>query len=359
MAPQPYNWNLIIRYISDECTAEEQRRVEEKRITDRDFNATLQNAQKMWASPAEAKKYWDVDNAWENYLMQFGNPHEERENKATTDNYIGAAERFQSNYYKPKNNSHTIIYRFGMAAVAAAVIFFIFMFYQPQKSNLKPVLEDIVTQYGQQMNIRLTDGTTVVLSAGSKLSVPEYFTDSTREVTLTGKAYFVVAHNPEKPFIIHSKKGNIKVLGTRFVVRAYPENKDLTVVVAEGRVALRANQKDYTTFSNPITKNEKAVLNEDGKLSISKVSNIETYLGWTEGNLIFDDALIQQVDSRLERWYAIDVQFENSASIEQRLTASFTKNQQLKEVLDAIALSLNIQYTKENRTVTFYNNNSK
>src|SRR5699024_6359912 len=122
--------------------------------------------------------------------------------------------------------------------------------------------------------VRLSDGSIVLLNPGSKLVVPKHFASSTREVTLTGKAYFKVAHNPERPFIIHSQKGNIKVLGTRFVVQSYPDSKGLMVVVAEGRVALKANEKNYTTFSNPIIKNEKAVLNENGELTISKVANI-------------------------------------------------------------------------------------
>src|SRR5699024_3724637 len=116
------------RYINGEATVKERQKVKEKKAADPDFRARLGNVQKMWASPVEIKINWDVDDAWNQYIEQFGNPYEKKFADPVSVNRINDAKKSQN---IQNVGIRPVIYRLGIvAAAAAAALLFVFLFYQ-------------------------------------------------------------------------------------------------------------------------------------------------------------------------------------------------------------------------------------
>ncbi|TDB65330.1 FecR family protein [Arundinibacter roseus] len=184
---------------------------------------------------------------------------------------------------------------------------------------------------GQQVTVTLTDGTVIQLNAGSTLSYPEKFEKDRREVRLKGEAYFEVAPNAHAPFFIYTEDIRVKVIGTKFTVKAYPENQEVKVAVVEGKVAVNSNQKEDTesTETNEVflTRNEMATLEKQNKaLKVSSFDQTDM-LGWKDGILYFEKASFPQIVNQLEKWYGVEVTVQQGVKVDStwRFSGKFEK----------------------------------
>jgi transmembrane sensor len=162
---------------------------------------------------------------------------------------------------------------------------------------------------GQVSMVRLEDGTKVWLNAGSKLTYPTHFDAHSRDVTLTGEAYFEVVHLDKKPFIIKSGAVKTVVLGTSFNINAYPDQQKVEVTVLTGKVAVITPEKSKSkTKTVYLTPNQK-VTYKDSEQSIApvKVVALES-ISWREGRLMFKSIPLEQVAKDLERTYNITLE---------------------------------------------------
>ncbi|MBU1820985.1 MAG: FecR domain-containing protein [Bacteroidetes bacterium] len=164
---------------------------------------------------------------------------------------------------------------------------------------------------GQQLTVKLTDGTVIVLNAGSVLRYPEHFESDKREVQLRGEAYFEVASNPKAPFLIYTDEVRVEVIGTKFTVKAYPESKEVKVAVVEGKVAVDARRESSpaTQSENDVilTKNQMATLQKNNQEITVTTFEENDLLGWKNGILYFEKAGFSQLVDQLERWYGVEV----------------------------------------------------
>ena len=191
----------------------------------------------------------------------------------------------------------------------------------------------------------LSDGSKVWLNSNTRFYYPQSF-DGERIVYLEGEAYFEIAKDEGRPFVIYSGKSVTEVLGTSFNVNT--EDDAVTVTVASGRVALypegsKENQivlekGDFGYFVGKDNRVEKA-RNED-----------INYLSWQTGVLTFEDASLSAVAKALSRHYDTEIALSGTASESCRLTSSF-KNQTLDEVLELIRLTLDIEIRKEKNRI--------
>lgn len=256
-------------------------------------------------------------------------------------------------------NGHNKIFRFLRVAaifiVAVLVSYFTVQITQniDRTENQKGMLQEITTANGQRTRLTLAEGTHILLDAGSKMKLPKVFENNKREVYLEGQAYFEVAHNPEKPFVIHLNGTKVRVLGTKFSISAYPEDHSVEVVVKEGRV-------EFTTDNNKepkstlVTANELAKYNKDNnKLIKREVDDLNLYLGWIDYNMNFNNTQMSEVALDLERRYAVGVTFKDEKIKSMKLTAHL-KSKEIENVLDVIAMSLKINYELSDDAVTFY-----
>lgn len=233
-----------------------------------------------------------------------------------------------------------------VAASMALLLGLGYFVFQSTQQNVVP--ESIVevtksTQWGQKLNITLADGSKVRLNAGSTLSYPDKFIGDNRTVELMGEAFFDVAKNPEKPFIIKSGEVETTVLGTSFNVNTYPENDEIAVTVATGKVKVASQEREVFLLPN-----EQGVFDKSTKNISKQTVDISYALHWKDGILHFEDTALNQVLERLEKWYGVSFQLENKQIGDCHITATFN-NQNLTEVMESIV------YTKKGMKYQFVN----
>ncbi|MDO6429263.1 FecR domain-containing protein [Flavitalea sp. BT771] len=198
---------------------------------------------------------------------------------------------------------------------------------------------------GTKSIIQLPDGSKIWLNADSKLKYPEIFKGATREIYLNGEAFFDVAKNTNRPFIIHLANGTVQVLGTSFNVRAYDNESVVETSVATGRIAFipkyrTSRKKQDTVFLAPDHKVSYTFTKEE--LSTSITSGKEDK-AWTEGKLIFRGLTMQQIAMELERNFGKKVVFLDDGPKEFIFTGSF-ENNSLDEIMYYLSRTKNFNY---------------
>lgn len=203
------------------------------------------------------------------------------------------------------------------------------------------------TPTGGQYNIVLADGTKVYLNAVSSIKYPTQFNGDKRLVELEGEAYFEVAKNKNKPFIVKSDNQSIEVLGTHFNVHAYANESVVKTTLLEGSVAVSfKNQKSILKPGQ-----QSNVSDNFAKIKIREVDTDEA-IAWKNGRFKFDNADLKTVMRQLERWYGIKVEYRGDVS-DVRFSGGTFMNKNLSEVLKVLELS-NIKFKVEGRTIIVY-----
>ncbi|MEP6730248.1 MAG: FecR domain-containing protein [bacterium] len=198
------------------------------------------------------------------------------------------------------------------------------------------------TARGQRSSLELTDGTRVQLGFGSTLRVAS-FTGGTRELYLEGEAMFDVVHDAKRPFIVHTALSHTEDLGTVFAVRAYPTDGVVRVTVASGRVMLRGGTADSTVGAGTtLQAGQLADLDSAGHVTVMASPSADVLRAWQAGRIRFDNARLRDVAADLERRYDVTIRIPATAS-DRRITVDMDAHS-LTEVLDAIALPLNLRY---------------
>lgn len=227
--------------------------------------------------------------------------------------------------------------------------------YQPGENAAEPVFREIVLEEAQMANITLSDGSVISLNASSKIRMPDVFSADKREVFLdSGEAYFDVAEDENRPFVIHSGEAVVQVLGTSFALRSYPEDEALRVVVEEGSVRLSSEPEGGPPAEVTLTARQLGrYFFRDRSLDMQPADDLTLYIGWKDGNLKFKDTKLEEVARQLQRRYDVDILFSDPALKELRLTAEF-KSRSLYYVLNTLTASLGIEYTQEEwQRITF------
>lgn len=202
------------------------------------------------------------------------------------------------------------------------------------------------TDKGQKATFTLQDGTKIHLNAASQITFPEYFGDSVREISLEGEAYFEVAKDKQRPFIVKCGGLHTKVLGTSFNINAYPETEKVKVVLIEGKVQVgKVDMKD----SIVLQPSEMALFDKE-KFSLEKLNvNTREFTAWKEGVILFQKAPFEEIQQVLERWYDVRFEYQKPPTM-QGFTGEF-KNQSLKAVMDGISFSVGFSYNIEGKKV--------
>ena len=238
----------------------------------------------------------------------------------------------------------------------------------------------IATKNGSHSKVTLPDGTEVWLNAGSNLTYFESFGKTTRELRLSGEAFFDVARDVEHPFIIHTKAMNIQVLGTVFNVRAYPDEKTTEASLLKGSIEitlpgqpaghmlLKPNEKVSVMNNRLLQTSEKDTMTTRGSrkedadpkaaaaISVSRIayeaddsSVAET--SWTRNKLVFRNKPFNELAKELERWYNVSFIIRDSVLMQKRFTGTFY-NESVKEALDKLEVSYPFTYKYDKKTLT-------
>jgi ferric-dicitrate binding protein FerR (iron transport regulator) len=197
----------------------------------------------------------------------------------------------------------------------------------------------LVQSAATYQKIALPDGTTVVLNKKSKLSYPVEFTGEAREVFLTGEAFFDVAHNPSKPFKVHTGVFVTKVLGTAFSIKAYPNDADVKITVTRGKVEVK-RESEGDRILGILRRGDQLVVNK-ASVAVAKTKVAVTDSVVFEKEVLqLDNVTFQEAAKVISRHYTVKIQFKNDALRNCRLTGDFT-NDSLTQILDVICTLTN------------------
>jgi len=206
-------------------------------------------------------------------------------------------------------------------------------------------MEEASTSKGQKMDIELVDGTRIKLNGNSKISYPESFGGNIREVTLEGEAYFDVAHDATRPFIVHTSYANTQVLGTSFNIHSTSEGVAVTLV--EGKVNVSVPDGP-TALLSP---NQQAVVLRGTQNITTKEVAVEKYVGWKNNTLDFDHITVKEAISVLENWYNVEIEVTNPDLTNCVITSKY-ENESLENVLKSFVFILKMDYKIDGRVVT-------
>ena len=237
---------------------------------------------------------------------------------------------------------------------AAAILFFVISGYflfnqfgsQPEiKQPVAAKIEEVFAAKGQKIDIQLSDGTRIKLNANTKISYPENFADSVREVTVDGEAYFDVARDPKRPFIVHTSHANTQVVGTSFNIHTTQEAFAVTLVEGKVNVSLPNGQ---TASLSP---NEQATVSRgSNNIAMQKVS-VEKYIGWKDNALLFDHITVREAFGLMENWYNVDIKVKDPALMNCIVISKY-QNESLENVLNSFVFMLKMDFKVNGRLVT-------
>lgn len=200
----------------------------------------------------------------------------------------------------------------------------------------------ITTYHDKEYWVTLDDGSLVHLNYDSRLIHPEKFGDR-RDVILDGEAYFMVAHDKHRQFVVHTPKGDVKVYGTEFNVNTRNENEAVNVVLVKGSVGFTPTEGTETMLAPG-----QILSYGNHQLSI-RPTDIAPYIAWNTGEFVFSDWTLARIMSVIARWYGLEVRFMNKDLGERKYSGSLSRYEDLKPTLETIEMvtGLDLNVNKE------------
>lgn len=196
---------------------------------------------------------------------------------------------------------------------------------------------------GGEYKLVLSDGTIVWLNSDSRLIFPVAFNGNTRELKLEGEAFFEVAGDQEKPFIVHTHQFDIRVTGTRFNVRTYPDEPE-SATLTEGGIQLEKNNRIHQ-----LKPGQQAII---GQEVVIREVNIEEAIAWRNGVFCFKQSRLENIMNELSRWYDIEIFYLNPQLKDLHFTAWFQRSSSITEVIHILEKTKKIKLELKGKTLT-------
>jgi ferric-dicitrate binding protein FerR (iron transport regulator) len=237
------------------------------------------------------------------------------------------------------------------AMITIPILTIIGVFFFVSQKNFSSIPLIVSVERGQKANITLPDGSKVWLNSQSKLSYPANFNAKKRELQLEGEAYFEVFHNPDKPFIVHSKDISVEALGTAFGLKAYNEDNLISSILMRGKI--RVSTPVGETILLP---NERVVYDKTAhKMVQSSMPNATDFTGWIHNELRFENESLSEIAKTIQRIYNIEIIFTSEKLKHQRFTGTINNNS-LESILNIISLSSPVSFQIKDQKVILFEN---
>ncbi len=365
-------WHLMAKKLAGEASAEELSVLEQFLRENPSENYFIEIMSDLWNIPPTIDNQ-QVENKYKELVLNMQNSGLDEGKFSQDEHFINTVTEVSTIFGRKK--------WLALFASAAAVIIILlsFVFFN-RVDNKKPFAEIpasnvITTKNGSKTNLVLPDGTKVWLNAGSKMTYDRNYGNTLREISLVGEAYFDVVKNPEKPFVIHTAKMDIKVLGTAFNVKCYPTEKttetslirgsiEVTMKDRQEKIILKPNEK--LIISNEVVADEKTILPaykatpveqrpiiEVSHLTYEPKGNAVIETSWLDNRLVFVNETFLDVATKMERWYGVKIIFQNKSLEKYHFTGTF-ENENINQALSAIQLTSQFNYKIEKDTVLIY-----
>lgn len=370
-----YTWNLIAKRLSGEATPEELRELADLLRCNPELHYPMQTIADLW-NPSNAHDRQMAEQAFNRHLdrmkeLNIGfSMHPTVEEPAEIPLYPDNSGR--------KRKTLLLVASFGTIIGLSIAL----LYYRSSAPKVAATVANVPTMTGNEIftgngsrtHLVLPDGTVVWLNAGSRINYEKNYGNFIREVNLTGEAFFDVAPNASKPFVIHTARIDIRVLGTKFNVKSYPSDRTTETTLIGGSIEVSIkNRPSNKIIMKP---NEKLVVgNVDSALRQQSPRRREIRVGeslvtiskptyehgsgavietsWIDNKLIFQDEAFSELAKQMERWYGVTIRFDNPSQQEWRFTGIF-QNETIQQALDALKLTANFNYNIEGTEITIH-----
>jgi ferric-dicitrate binding protein FerR (iron transport regulator) len=295
------------------------------------------------ASPENQKIFEDSQKAWEG-LEQL-----RMMKKYDADKAIHKVEQ-KINSRKSSQNLIEIFRKVAAVLILPLIIATIWMAFEKTSSESEyREWHTLKTPAGMRSEFILPDSTKVYLNSETSLTYPLAFSSHIREVKLNGEAYFEVAENKKVPFVVDAGGIDIEVTGTEFKASNYQHENLLEVVLVSGEVNLyEGNYSEDKNVLTPLVPGERFRFDQENKtMNINNV-DVEKYLAWKDGVLMFRDDSMEEVVRRMNRWFNVDIQLTGPDLTDYVYTATF-EGESLMQILELLKISAPINYTIKQR----------
>ncbi|MDO6433518.1 FecR domain-containing protein [Flavitalea sp. BT771] len=214
------------------------------------------------------------------------------------------------------------------------------LMYKNAATTTETLYNTITTPRGGQYAVTLADGSKIWLNAASSLKYPTAFAGTTRQVELTGEAYFEIAADLSKPFKVRLNGMDVQVLGTRFNIKAYQDDTTIRTTLLDGAVKLSA----ATAGESLLKPGQQATLRPNQRRFTIREVNVNNAVAWRNGYFAFENEDIYGIMKDMSRWYNVDVEF-SSHSIESKLGGTLSRYQNAEDVLQVLELTGSVHFS--------------
>lgn len=282
----------------------------------------------------------------------------------TSDELDTAWTSFQENMtHKPGKIRHMTRWLTGVAAAAVIALTGLW-WWKVSHAPVRAQTNTVSTRNGSRSKVDMPDGTQIWLNVGSRIHYDANYGKTNRDITLTGEAFFDVARDVHLPFIIHTEKLMVRVLGTSFNVKAYPGDETTEASLISGsievtlgddpqkRLILKPHEKISVAGSRKDTVQAAPAL-VVSKVNYQPVDSTVIETAWVSNKLIFRGETFEALSKDIERWFNVTVYVRDSAILDRKFTGNFS-NENITDVLEALSLTypFRFEYNKNQNTVT-------
>lgn len=331
---------ILLKHLNGESTAEEEKILNawilENEENQREYNAVKE----IWTTPDFDFPKPDTAEALRIVKERLNIATDQERNNIYSINSTIAKKSILESIF-----STQFIRAAALIIIAAGAIFYFFNLFNSTK------MVDINVRLKNIEKLALNDGTIVTLDAGSEFSYPENFDGKLREVFLKGEAYFEVAENKNKPFVVHARNAVITVLGTKFDVNAWENNKRVDVALVEGKVSLHSEDsggKDKVVLSE----GQISRLADNGIPTKPEPANVTEYISWMNREKYFSNTSISEVANQIERWYGVQLKFPDKIDLSARISIQI-KDLPVEDVVELFSAVLDLKYNIKGSIITF------
>ena len=339
------DWDILVNHLTGTSTETEERKLSEWISEKEENRILLERITKLWSSEPVSGRRPDTEKALGLVLSRIRQSSTAREARVIPLPPSGRINRVLS------FASTTYAMRAAAAIVVAVGALYL---YTILTSNREP--ERTTVTFSSMQSLRLPDGTKVTFDVGSSFTYPKEFGGADgREVFLKGEAYFEVARDEKRPFVIHADGGKIEVLGTKFNVRAWETDHHVVVAVQEGKVSFQSESNQDAKGVVFLAENTMSELVRGASPTPPEHVDISGILSWMKKEIYFQNVPVPEVLHQLERWYGVSIESADSTLLKSNITV-FIENKPLKENLNLISVTMNVRYEQQGNTVRFLPN---
>ncbi|WP_455584586.1 FecR family protein [Bacteroides sp.] len=271
------------------------------------------------------------------------------EERKLFDAMILLADEKKIHSYQKKNlfiGTHWLKEAMKIAAIIA-ITFMGTQVYNYYSQEEPSIMQKITVPAGQRINLELADGTVVWLNSRSIIQYPASFTGKQRTVKLDGEAYFEVAHNAQKPFIVETDKGSVEVLGTKFNLEAYSDNNSFITSLMEGSVKVTSGTNEL------LIKPDQMAILEHGKLKATPIEDYNVYR-WKEGLICFKNETFKNIMAKFETCYGVTIKIENEKVLNSRYTGKFRQSDGISYALRVLQKDVKFTFERNEENQIIY-----